>query len=251
MAFLKKIKNAAVFSISMAFAGAAGAVSNDNIAAPAMDVLTASQSVSQVHPANRLIEKVSADMLDALKRDQHKLKNNPDHIYNILDAHLLDHIDFDTVALYVLGKYRPHTSEDQRERFTKAFSNVVIDLYARSLSLFDNEKINVSPRSYVSRNGDRATVRTQIEQDSGNDITVDYKLFLNKNNEWKIYDVAIEGISIVQTYRNQVMYSARQHGIEGMIRELENTPANRAAQQREAQKTASFTQKATPLGLKL
>lgn len=251
---LHKFKLAAGFTAALAFTGVVAAndmpasdqpheapsiQSEGHIAIASLGGLSG-HFAAKAHPANSLVEEAATGMVEALKNEKGRLRNDPDYIYELLDNHLLRHVEFDAVSRLVLGRYWRQTTEEQRERFSEALTNIATALYVKSLQSFDNEKINVLPRTYTSSDGDRAMVQTKIEQDKGNDISVDYKLFLNKNNEWKIYDVIIEGISLVQTYRDQIGYEVEKRGVEGMIRDLESEPAHKAAKAREAKKSAAL-----------
>lgn len=128
---LHKLKLAAGFTAALAFTGAVAA--NDRPANDLPQDVPAVQSEShtviaflgglsghfsaKAHPANHLVEEAATGMVEALKNEKGRLRNDPDYIYELLDNHLLRHVEFDAVSRLVLARYWRQTTEEQRERF--------------------------------------------------------------------------------------------------------------------------------------
>src|SRR5262249_53572209 len=125
----------------------------------------------------------------------------------------------ETAAKLVLGQYWRTASPDQRKRFIDAFYKSLVTNYGSALIEFTAERLKVYP-SRVDPGADRATVRTEIKRDNGDRVAVNYSL-LKKPDGWKAYDVNIDGISYVKSYREDFASQIQQQGLDAVIARLE------------------------------
>lgn len=239
----QKFKTAFVLASALAFAGTAGAYdrgitsqpdfSNDNIE----NTLTLKDTFAAAthHPAQQIIEEASERLMKALKLNKDKLKANPDCIYPLLENHLLKHFDFKIASRLVMAKHWKKASNDQKSRFVEAFRKTAVNSYAKALLMFDDENVEILPYRPLSRD-DKAYVRTRIQMDNGNQLAVDYSMYRNKNDKWKIYNVTVEGVSLILTYRGMFNRTVSQHGLEGAIQDMERTSKSISYQQKPEKK---------------
>src|SRR5882757_2329345 len=154
--------------------------------------------------------------LDANREMYHK---DPSKISGLVDKYLLPHFDTEYAARLVLAQYWRTATPDQKKRFIDAFYHSLLQNYGSALADFTADKLKVFP-SKVDPGADHATVRTEIKRDSGDRISVNY--VLHKTPEgWKAYDVNIDGISYVKSYREDFGSQIAQQGIDSVIARLE------------------------------
>jgi phospholipid transport system substrate-binding protein len=176
--------------------------------------------VSVEHPAQQLIETATQNLLAELKANSAQLKAKPELIYPILEKNILGHFDFKTISRAVLGIHWRRATDTQKARFEQEFRNMMVRKYASAMLSFSNQKVSITPFRPSGRD-DRAIVNTKITQTGGPDIAVNYVLFKNKQNEWKVYDINIEGISLVLTHRSEYSSAIRSMGgLDALIDKL-------------------------------
>jgi len=170
--------------------------------------------------ADVLIKNTSEQVLKALDEQKEILKKDPNHVYKLVDEIILPHLDFEKMAKLALGKNWRKANAKQRKEFTVVFRQLLVRTYSKSLSEYTGQKIIYLP--FRMKDGaTRATVKTEISQDSGFPIPIDYTLFLKKD-AWKVYDIKIDGLSLVTNYRGTFAKEIRAKGISGLIKRLED-----------------------------
>lgn len=173
-----------------------------------------------VVPPDELIKATSQQVLKALEEQKERLKKDPNHVYKLVDDIILPHIDFKKMAKLALGKNWRKANGTQQKAFTEAFRQLLIRTYSKSLSEYTGQTVNYLP--FRARDdATRVTVKTEIDQKSGFPIPVDYTLFL-KQDAWKVYDIKIDGLSLVTNYRGSFAKEIRANGIAGLIKTLED-----------------------------
>ena len=223
MKFVKKAAVAAALSSVLVFSSVSDfdvipqAAAADNSMGAAFN---AKADALNMHPARAMIQKASDDMIRDLRQDKDKLNKDPDYIYALLQQDVLEHFDLHKMAQIILGRNWRTATPEQRERFTEEFSKMMVRQYATAMKLFSDETVTSLPVRAAAGDA-RVKVQTRISQAGGQDIAVDYALYRNSQNEWKIYDVSIEGVSVIMNYRSQYDAEIRRNGLDGLIRALE------------------------------
>lgn len=157
----------------------------------------------QLHASPEAMLQTSAEqILSVLKANQSKLKSKPDIIYRAVEQYLLPHVDLVGMSRSVLGREAwMSASESERQAFSRAFTKLVIRTYAGPLSKYDGETV----RFYPSRNAETGRfvrIESEIIRPAGPPIPLSYSM-VSKNGEWKVYDLSVEGISLLQSFHNQ------------------------------------------------
>jgi len=164
-----------------------------------------------------VVERASREMLSALQANQATLEQNPEQIYDLVQSILLPHFDFRRMSQWVMGQHWRQASAAQREEFIDRFRTLLVNTYGKALLDYSNETV-VFPDT-PPPSGDDVTVRSEIQQSTGAPIPINYRLH-NRDGNWKVYDVSVEGVSLVTNYRSQIDSLVRQEGIDGMLRKL-------------------------------
>lgn len=171
---------------------------------------------------------VTDHFLTEVRASREALAANPERIHALVREIILPHIDFEMVSRRVLGKAWRTATPVQRAQFARAFETRLLRTYAAAIP----ENADVNFRFHPVRLADgarKATVRSEIPGNGGPPIRVNYAVYKRDEN-WLIYDVTIEGISMVTNYKQTFAREIRKHGLDGLIARLEGTSAASAGQ---------------------
>ena len=129
---------------------------------------------------------------------------------------MLPLLDMEYSARLILGRSGRDASQEQIDAFTDAMSRLLVDRYSTGLMRFrSQDQLEVLPlRGELDERMTR--VRTRVKMESGGFAPVDY-VFRKTGNGWKVFDVIIEGISYVTTYRNQIIPEVQASGLDAVI----------------------------------
>jgi phospholipid transport system substrate-binding protein len=172
-----------------------------------------------------VVESAARSMLQGLEANRAAYRKDPSKVGELVEKYLLPHFDIQYAARLVLGKHWTDATPAQRERFSSAFYRTLVDNYGSALAEFTSDRLKVYPTK-VEANADRATVRTEVTRDNGDKVPVTYSL--RKTPEgWKAWDVVIEGISYVKSFREDFGAAIDQQGLDAVIERIEkgNIPA--------------------------
>jgi len=168
----------------------------------------------------RLIETTAQAMLDEINAHRAEYKADPAKVQVLVDRLLLPHFDTAYSAQLVLGQHWRTATPDQRKRFVDAFYKSLLKNYGSSIAEFSSEKLKVLP-SKTGSDPTHATVRTQVKKDDGSFIPVNYSLH-KTDAGWKAWDVNVEGISYVKSFRDDFGSQIDQQGLDAVITRLES-----------------------------
>lgn len=173
-----------------------------------------------------VVEKAAKEVLAILKQDGEKIRNNPEEIVRLANEHILPLFDFDKMSYFVLGKAWTQATPEKKAEFQQEFKELLISTYATALSKFSTSGEVIYNDTIVSpKNTKIAIVPTEIRQKGAGPIKVAYRMF-QTNEDWRIYDVVIDGVSLVTNYRASFASELRAGGLDGLISKLgqHNTP---------------------------
>ncbi len=185
-------------------------------------VLSASAAVTEASaesPAETLVRETTAKVMDQLKLEQDKLADNPQIIYDLVDEYIAPHFDLDRMARRVLGRHWRKADAAQRGRFIREFRTLLTRTYATALRQYSDETVSMLP-ARPRKKENEISVRTQINLSDGPPIPITYEMYAD-GAAWKVFDVSIEGVSIVINYRATFAAEVRKGGLDGLIVRLE------------------------------
>jgi phospholipid transport system substrate-binding protein len=168
---------------------------------------------------NALIESAANAMLRELDARRAEFRKEPAKVYELVDRILLPHFDVDYSARLVLARNWRTATPDQRKRFIDAFYRSLLNNYGDALVDFTGDRIKVLPGK-VDPAATTATVRTEVRRANGQKVPVAYTLRRTEAG-WKAWDVVIEGISYVKSFREDFGAEIDQKGIDAVIQRLE------------------------------
>jgi phospholipid transport system substrate-binding protein len=175
-------------------------------------------SVDQRDPFT-IIEQTTTQMLETLDEQREEFTANPEQLRTVVREDLLPLLDLEYSARLILGRAGRDVKPEQLDAFSQAMSNVLVNRYADSLLEFRSDKqIEVLPMK--GKNTEKLTrVRTRIKLENGGFAPVDYA-FRKTEQGWKAFDVTVEGISYIITFRNQISPRVATDGIEKVTQEI-------------------------------
>lgn len=166
-----------------------------------------------------LVKETTDQTLLRLQRERTVLQQNPDGIYDLVKEVITPHFDFVRISAWVLGKYWRTASKEQKLRFVTAFRTLLVKTYGVVLLDYTDQEIRYLPLRDDPASGD-VTVRTEVVQPNGDAVSINYRLYLN-NGAWKVYDISVEGVSLVTNFRTSFATEIKQSGLDTLIQRLE------------------------------
>ncbi len=163
-----------------------------------------------------LLERTSQQVIKILQDDHELLQKEPERVYKIIDEYILPHLDDVTMAKLALGKNWKKASREQKIAFVGEFRNLLVRTYSKSLLEFSDQEIYFFPVK-LAADTHKASVKAEVVQPGGPSIPMSYRVRI-KNNEWKVYDIKIDGISLVTSYRGTFTQEIRKSGMDGLLK---------------------------------
>jgi len=176
---------------------------------------------------SQLIGSVAEAMLQALDAHRAEYRKDPAKIDQLVNEVMLPHFDTQYAARLVLGRHWTTASADQRARFVDAFYHSMLRNYGNALVDFTPDRLKVLPYQ-GSADAANATVRTQVRKSDGTTVAVNYSLRRTPEG-WKAWDVVIEGVSYVKSFRDDFGSEIDQTGLDAVIQRLETQARASAA----------------------
>ena len=186
----------------------------------------ATATAQQLSP-EQLVQKVTEEVLVSIKSDKQLAAGDKQKALKLAEEKVLPYIDFEEATRLAVGRAWSQATPEQKKKLVSEFRNMLVRTYSNAIEAYEGQTLKVLP----SRGGkqdakDEATVRAQFVRAGGKPLPIEFQM--RKTGEtWKVYDIAVEGISLVLTYRSEFDSVVKQEGIEGLIKRLtqKNSPA--------------------------
>ncbi len=174
-----------------------------------------------------LVRTISQGVLDSIKADKDIRAGNISRINALVETRILPHVDFTRMTSSAVGRHWNSANADQRSKIVAEFRQLLVYTYAGALSEVKDQVIRFRP----SRNAPEDTeveVRSQVMQPRGGEpLQLDYRL-VKEGATWKIIDVNVLGVWLVETYRASFNAEVNKGGIDGLIKTLTDKNASLA-----------------------
>lgn len=162
-----------------------------------------------------LIKQTADQVLDEIKSNSAKYKDDPEQLYALVDEVVLPHFDFPAMTDLALGKYKNKIDASQKPLITNEFRTLLVRTYGKALLEYNDQVIAFLPMEGSEADGD-VLVRSEIEQAGGFPIPLNYRLKQSEQG-WKVYDITVDDISLVTNYRSSFARQIRKKGVDGLI----------------------------------
>lgn len=176
----------------------------------------APQAPAQDDPT-AVVRDTAERVLNSLRTDRARYQDDK-ALFQLVRQVVFPRIDRERTAQWVLGANWRTATPAQREQFINEFSDLLLRTYGTALRQYHSETLNYLP-TQAAAGADRVTVRTEIIRPDGPKVSVDY-LLTNRSGEWKVYDVIIENVSMVVTYRSEYAAIIKRDGMDGLLKQL-------------------------------
>lgn len=179
----------------------------------------AERAVDAKAAPNVFLEAVANNMLDAVKADPQALQGDAAHITDLVRRYAIPYVDMNKTTRLAAGRYWRQASAAQQAALVEAFTGTLIRTYSGAFTrVTANTQITLLPFRGDPQSDD-AVVRTTISQPNSPSIGVDYRM-AQTDAGWRVYDLNVEGIWLIQNYRNQFASEIGRSGIDGLIAAL-------------------------------
>jgi phospholipid transport system substrate-binding protein len=172
-----------------------------------------------------LIKKITAEVMEALKGDKQLAAGDRQKAMKLAEEKILPHVDFDEATRLAVGRSWAQATPEQKKKLVAEFRNMLVRTYSNALQPYEGQQMKVMP--VRMKPGDsEVTVQNQFIRSGAQPVKVDYSM-RKADQGWKIYDIVVEGVSLVLTYRSEFDAVVKQEGIDGLIKRLaqKNSPA--------------------------
>jgi phospholipid transport system substrate-binding protein len=167
----------------------------------------------------QIVKSTTDQVLERVRADKAALQADPGKMYNLVSELIFPHFDFSIMSQWVLGDHWSSASEDSRAAFVEQFRKLLVRTYATALLEFSGQEITYPP--VEQKGGATAVVKQDISQPGSSVIPIVYRLH-NKTGDWKVFDVSVDGVSLVKTYRASFGSMIKDGGIDGLIASLDS-----------------------------
>ena len=171
---------------------------------------------------------VSSGLLNTLKKELNVIIARPGRLLELAETELVPHFALKTMSKLVLGKYWRRANQQQQEEFSEEFKNLVIRFYVSALisepdrldGILESKQQLIQFKPVKNINEKKITVKSTVNLPSGQQIPVNFRLYHYEDGSWRIFDVNIEGISLITNYRNTFGSEISRDGMNKMIQRL-------------------------------
>jgi phospholipid transport system substrate-binding protein len=169
-------------------------------------------------PPDALVQSVSTEVLERIKSDPALHSGDFNKLQKLIDEKVAPHVDFDKMTRLSVGHGWRSATPEQREALTREFRTLLVRTYSGAMSRVTDHQVKMRPFRGQPTDTD-VIVRTQVAPSNGDPIELDYRLE-KTDAGWKIYDVTILGVSLVENFRNSFASEVSQGGVDGLIKAL-------------------------------
>jgi phospholipid transport system substrate-binding protein len=164
-----------------------------------------------------LIKEVSSDVLAAVKADTSIKQGDVNRMIGLVDAKVMPHVNFQRMTSSAVGRYWRQATPDQQKRLQEEFKVLLVRTYSGALAQVQDQTVELKPMRGAATDPE-VVVKTEIKG-RGDPVQLDYRLEQTPGG-WKIYDVNVLGVWLVENYRNSFSQEISAGGIDGLIAKL-------------------------------
>jgi phospholipid transport system substrate-binding protein len=188
-----------------------------------LSFVAAFPALAQQQGPDELVRQVTNDVLEAIKSDKQLQAGDRRKALQLAEQKVLPHVDFEEAVKLAAGKSWNSATPEQQQKLAQEFRSMLIRIYSSAIGSYKGQTMKVLPLR-MAPNATEATVRNQFLRPGAPPVPIEYAM--KKTPEgWKIYDISIEGISLVLTYRAEFEQVSRTSGIDGLIKRLQEKNA--------------------------
>ena len=174
-----------------------------------------------------LIRNTVDEVIAIIKQDKDIQAGDQKKILALVDAKVLPHFDFTRMTQLAVGKYWRTATPEQKQALVTEFRNMLVRTYTKVFTVYRDQTVEVKPLKMAADTTDEATIKTVISKPGSQLTLVDYEM-KKAADGWKVFDISIEGVSMVMSYRGTFATQIQENGIDGLIKTLADKNFNSA-----------------------
>ncbi len=187
----------------------------------------AAAAAAEIAP-DALARSVTDEVLVIIRSDKELQAGNPQKVAQLVETKVLPHFNFNRMTQLAVGRNWRQATPEQQRALTEEFKTLLVRTYTSAFTQYRNQTVDYRPLRMAAADTD-VVVKSLIKQPTGQPIAIDYSME-KLAGTWKVYDVKIEGISLVENYRNTFNNEIQRGGVEGLLRSLGDKNKALAAQ---------------------
>ena len=188
-----------------------------------LSLFIAAPALAQELAPDEMVRKVTTDVLDAIKSDKQLQAGDRKKALALAEQKILPHVDFREAAQLATGKAWQTATPEQQTQLVDQFRAMLVRIYSNAIDVYRGQTMKVLPVR-LAAGATEVTVRNQYLSEGRPPVAVEYAM--KKTPEgWKIYDITVEGVSLVLTYRAEFEQITRTSGVDGLIKRLQQKNA--------------------------
>jgi phospholipid transport system substrate-binding protein len=164
-----------------------------------------------------LIKQVSTEVIDTVKGDKAIQAGDVGKIVSLVDSKVMPHVNFQRMTASAVGRHWRSATPEQQKRLQDEFKILIVRTYAGALTQVKDQTVQLKPLRAAAEDSE-VVVRTEVKG-KGDSIQLDYRLEKNGNG-WKIYDVNVLGVWLVEQYKSSFAQEIGSSGVDGLIAKL-------------------------------
>ena len=186
---------------------------------------TASLQAQANVPPHEMLNQVTERMLETLRVEREAIAQQPSHLFTVVEQVLVPHVEINVMSRFVLGQHWRRANADQQARFAEEFKNLLVRFYVSALlddpaqldKLLASDNIIRFLPVTVPDDTRTTTVRGEVFLPGGQRVPVSFSMMRIESGEWLLYDVNVDGISLVANYRTSFAADINRDGLEALI----------------------------------
>jgi phospholipid transport system substrate-binding protein len=165
-----------------------------------------------------LARSVTEEVLTIVRADKDLQNGDPQRVLELVEAKVLPHFDFQRMTQLAAGRNWRQATPDQQKALVAEFRTLLVRTYTTAFTQYRNQTVDYQPAKMAP--GDtHAVVRSLVRQPSGPPVSIDYGME-RRPGGWKVFDIKIEGVSLIQNYRSSFNSEIQRSGVDGLIKVL-------------------------------
>jgi phospholipid transport system substrate-binding protein len=184
----------------------------------AICLVVATQSFAAETAPDALIKGITSDVIAAIKRDKGIQAGNTAKINALVETRILPYFDFERATREAMGVGWRQATPEQQSQLVAQFRTLLVRTYSGTLASYRDQAIQFKP-VHMAPADTEVTVQSEIRESGSPAIGIDYELE-KTGSGWKIFDIAVDGVSLIANYRTSFDEEVRNHGVDGLIQVL-------------------------------
>lgn len=197
-------------------------------AAHAQSANTPTVAAAAAQTPDQLINRLSNELLDAVRADKSIQAGDTKKVLALVDEKVVPYVSFQRMTSAAVGRYWRQATPEQQASLENEFKTLLMRTYAGALSQVKDQTVAIKPSRNLPEDEEQI-VRTEVRGGGGDPVQLDYRVEKSPTVGWKIYDVNVLGVWLVENYRNSFAQEISKGGIDGLIAKLSERNKSAAA----------------------